>query len=129
MDTLKTLRRLRRYGINPVLIIAFAAMIILSLSRLILSLWQWESIPDGGFATILLQGIRVDFASVCALFGLPVLVLIFLSLVPYLRMPRMVLVGINVYCSLAIAFLILNEAATPEFIKVFGTRPIHAHMG
>lgn len=123
MDTLKTLRRLRRYGINPVLIIAFAAMIILSLSRLILSLWQWESIPDGGFATILLQGIRVDFASVCALFGLPVLVLIFLSLVPYLRMPRMVLVGINVYCSLAIAFLILNEAATPEFIKVFGTRP------
>ena len=46
MDTLKTLRRLRRYGINPVLIIAFAAMIILSLSRLILSLWQWESIPD-----------------------------------------------------------------------------------
>lgn len=123
MDVIKTLRRLRRYGVNPVIIIALAAMVILSLSRIALSLWQWQVIPDGGFATILLQGIRVDFASICGLFGLPVLVLIVLSLVPYLRMPRTVLVGVNLYCSLAIAFLILNELATPEFIKVFGVRP------
>ncbi len=128
MDLVKTLRKQRRYGINPVLIIALAAMALLSLSRIMLSIWKWEYIPDGKFLTVLIQGLRVDFASVCGLFALPALVLLLVSMIPYLRMPRLILVLVNLYCSAAIAFLILNEAATPQFMTEFGVRPNYIYV-
>lgn len=128
MDLVKTLRRQRRYGINPVLIIALAAMLLLSLSRIMLSIWKWDYIPDGQFLTVLIQGVRVDFASVCGLFALPALVLLLVSMIPYLRMPRLILILVNLYCSAGIAFLILNEAATPEFFNEFGVRPNYIYV-
>lgn len=118
----------RAYGITPVLIMVLISLAILSGSRILLSIWQWDQIPDGTFYIILLQGLRVDVASVCGLFAPPLLLLLIASLNPYGIVPRWILLIVKVYCSLAISFLILNEAATPEFINEFGVRPNHLYV-
>ncbi|MCK0527547.1 LTA synthase family protein [Anaerobiospirillum sp. NML120449] len=118
----KFLRRLH-YGVNPILVMALMAMVFFSLSRIALSIWQWDVIPEGTFHIVLLQGIRVDFASVCGLFALPFLVLTLASLNPYVRVPRIIPFIISIYCALGFAFIVLNELATPGFIMEYGVRP------
>lgn len=115
-------------GIYPVLLLALAAMLLFSFSRILLSIWQWEQIPDGTFYIVLLQGIRVDFASVCGLFALPCLILCTLSLIPFLTIPRWFLTLIKLYAAAGIAFIAMNELATPGFILEYGVRPNHLYV-
>lgn len=116
------------YALNPVLLIALAAMGLMSFSRILLSIWQWDQIPDGTFYIILLQGIRVDFASVCGLFALPCLLLCLFSLIPFIQVPRWLITLIKLYSALGLTFIAMNELATPSFIVEYGVRPNHIYV-
>lgn len=113
-------------GLMPALILSLVALVLLTLSRVLLIIWQHKSLPDGSLSYILLQGLRVDFATLCALMAplfltLSVLCLIRLSPAPVLWLCR-------VYAAAAITFLVMNEAATPGFILEYGVRPNHLYV-
>lgn len=116
------------FGVNPVLVMALVAMVILSISRIMLIAWVYDQVPENGVIYILLQGIRIDFASICGLFALPLLVVSGLSLIPFVTFPRFILLLIRIYCAAAIAFLVMNEMATPGFINEYGVRPNHLYV-
>ncbi len=119
-------------GVGPILFLAFAAMLLLTLSRLLLTLWQYDQLPPesgaAAWAHILFQGVRVDFASICALFALPMLVLTLVSMIPFIKVHRFIITAIKAYCALCLAFLLMNEAATPGFILEYGVRPNHIYV-
>lgn len=112
----------------PILCMALVSMVLLSISRILLSLWQWDQIPDGTFYIVLLQGIRVDFAAICGLYALPCLVLCLFSLIPFVTVPCLVLRLIKLYCAVGLAFIAMNELATPGFILEYGVRPNHIYV-
>ncbi len=101
-------------------------MALLSVSRIGLMLWQWEVIPEGGAITVLLYGLRFDFASVCGLLAPVLLLLSICSLLGAL--PRVLVWIVRVYLAAAGAFLIMNEAATPGFILEYGVRPNNIYV-
>lgn len=116
------------YGINPVLFMVAISLAILMLSRIGLTLWQWEQIPLNKLYMIFLGGIRIDFASVCALFALPLLIITIISALPRLKLGTTLLKVLAGYCALAVSFLVLNECATPNFILEYGVRPNHIYV-
>lgn len=124
MELRKFKRRLH-YGVNPVVAMALSAMVFFSLSRFCLALWQLDNLDDLSFSWLFSQGLRVDFASVCALFALPLLALLIASLNPYVRVPRFILFVLRVYGTLGLTFIVFNELMTPWFISDFKTRPNH----
>lgn len=115
-------------GLSPVLMLALAAMVLLTVSRLLLSFWQFDQIPDGTFYIVLLQGIRVDFAAICGLFALPCLILCALGLLGCADAPGKIIGFIKLYCAVSLAFLAMNELATPGFILEYGVRPNHIYV-
>ncbi|WP_277296879.1 hypothetical protein [Succinatimonas hippei] len=110
-----------RCGIMPLCLFCALSMGFLSLSRIGLMLWLNSNVPDGSVLYILLQGLRVDFASVCGLYGPAFLILIFCSIVR-LKNNAVILI-IKIYLALGFTFLVFNEAATPPFILEYGVRP------
>lgn len=125
---LRPVMRIRPYGINPLLIVVLIALSMLLVSRFSLFIWQWDEIPPGSFFIVLLQGLRVDIATVCGLFALPMLLLLIGSAIPSQHVLKAVVTLIKLYCSAALVFLLLNEAATPEFMNEFGVRPNHLYV-
>ena len=116
------------YGVNPILFMVVLSMVLLMLARLGLTVWHWDKVPTNGLLPIIVGGLRVDFASVCALFVVPMLVVLLVSLVPRLKLPRWLMRVLSVYCALAVAFLVMNEGATPGFILEYGVRPNHIYV-
>ena len=115
-----------RCGIMPLCLFCALSMVFLSLSRIGLMLWLNSNVPDGSVLYILLQGLRVDFASVCGLYGPAFLILIFCSIVR-LKNNAVILI-IKIYLALGFTFLVFNEAATPPFILEYGVRPNHLYV-
>lgn len=112
---------MQRLSLTAYLPIVFASLLMLTLSRIGLCIWQRELLPPDSIHFIFYMGLRYDFASVCALFCLPMLITLLLSTVKFL--PRIVLLIVEIWCAAAFAFLVLNEAATPGFILEYGVRP------
>lgn len=110
-----------RLPLGAYLPIIAASLLMLTLSRLGLCLWQRELLPPHSLSFILGMGLRYDIACICALFGLPVLLTLLLSAVKFL--PRFILWVVKIWCAAAFAFLVMNEAATPGFILEYGVRP------
>ncbi len=81
-----------------------------------------------GLFKILLGAIRIDFASVCALYALPLLAVTIGSLLPKVRLGLWFVRVLQVYCAAAVSFLVMNEAATPSFIMEYGVRPNHLYV-
>ncbi|MBP8221365.1 MAG: hypothetical protein KAX58_07980, partial [Aeromonadaceae bacterium] len=49
-------------------------LLLLSLSRIGLALWQYERVQQAnGWGHLLLQGLRVDVSTLCWLFGVPMM--------------------------------------------------------
>ena len=115
-----------RCGIMPLCLFCALSMVFLSLSRIGLMLWLNSNVPDGSVLYILMQGLRVDFASVCGLYGPAFLILIFCSIVR-LKNNAVILI-IKIYLALGFTFLVFNEAATPPFILEYGVRPNHLYV-
>ena len=63
--------------LGPLFIFTFLSLGFLTLCRIALTLgFSLNDLSAYEFFYILLQGVRVDFASVCALYGLPALILV-----------------------------------------------------
>src|SRR5690606_30812386 len=57
---------------KPLLWFFAAGLALLSASRIALALWKFDQVAQvGGWAEVLLQGVRVDIATLCMLFAAP----------------------------------------------------------
>jgi phosphoglycerol transferase MdoB-like AlkP superfamily enzyme len=106
----------------PVFGFLIVILLYLSLSRLLLVVWQFERVADsGGLWFILLQGIRFDLATLAPLLIIPI------SLLPLLTTNRWTLKPtlwvLKAYFVILTAVLIFLELATPNFIAQFDFRP------
>ena len=96
------------FGINPILLMVVVSLVVLMISRLGLTIWHWDQVPSNGLFKILLGAIRIDFASVCALYALPLLAVTIGSLLPKVRLGLWFVRVLQVYCAAAVSFLVMN---------------------
>lgn len=106
----------------PFLLYMAAAISFLFLSRLGLSLWQIERVSAvNGWLQILLQGLRVDLATIIIQVGVfAVLSLFFAGPGAFGRMWNR---AMRLWLSFSLMLLVLMELATPQFIIEYGFRP------
>lgn len=106
----------------PLLAMAALCLLILTLSRLGLSVWQWPRVAAvDGFGTIMLSGLRVDLSALGYLFILPAL------LTPILAMDnragRIFLWLLRVWLLLGLWLVVYMEIATVPYILEYDVRP------
>lgn len=95
-----------------------AALVMLSLSRLGLSLWQWQRVTDaGGLWPVLSGGWRIDLSLIAIVAALPAIVSPWLGDRPWAV--RLTAWWLRVFWLL----LALLEVSTPQFIVEYDTRP------
>lgn len=117
----ETLRR--RMGLLYPIVCAFGvALLVMTLSRAGLALWQAERVTAAdGWMNLLLSGLRVDLSALCYLFILPALLTVLLA--GHGRVGRGYLTGLRVFLVVAIWFVVFMELATPSFIVEYDVRP------
>ncbi len=94
------------------------------LSRLGFMLWYHAPVTAAnGWGMMLLQGFRVDLATVCWLFGLPAALTALLG--GTTRLGRAWLWLMRCWLAFALWLIVFMEAATPGFIVEYGVRPNH----
>ena len=95
-----------------------AALLLLTLSRLGLCLWQWERVQAvGGLWPVLRGGLRIDLSLLAMLCALPLL------LGPWLGHRALPTRLGAWWFRLCWLLLVLMEVATPQFIIEYDTRP------
>jgi phosphoglycerol transferase MdoB-like AlkP superfamily enzyme len=106
----------------PIIVFAATALIILSLSRLGLTIWEADRITESSdYLHIFLQGIRIDFATVCWLYALPALLS---CLLPFNGLiGRFWKVILRIWLVVGLWILVYMELATPAFISEYDLRP------
>lgn len=106
----------------PILFFVGLNLIILSLSRFGLAMWQAERVSAvNGWLPLFLQGIRIDISALCWLFGVPALfTALFLHSNWLGRLWRVVL---RIWLTAGSVFILFMESATPNFIDTFDLRP------
>jgi len=103
---------------RPLLWFFIAGLVLLSASRLGLALWKSDQVSHvHGWANVLLQGVRVDVATLCLLFALPAVAVL---LLPASRILR---VAVPLWLAACMALLLPLELATPGFMGEYGLRP------
>ncbi|HDL1372389.1 TPA: LTA synthase family protein [Mannheimia haemolytica] len=106
----------------PILLFVGINLVILTLSRLVLGVWQSDRVSAvDGWIPLILQGIRIDISSLCWLFGLP-------ALFSVLCFHKNVLGSIwqtvlRIWLTVGSVFILFMEVATPNFIETFDLRP------
>lgn len=112
----------RRYVLFPILFFVGINLLILSLSRLGLSLWQAERVSAvDGWLPLFLQGIRIDISALCWLFGIPALfTVLFLNNNTLGNVWRVIL---RIWLTVGSVFILFMKAATSNFIETFDLRP------
>ena len=106
----------------PILIFFIINLIILSLSRLGLSIWQSDRIAAvDGWIPLFLQGIRIDVSALCWLFSIAILLSCFF--VHDSAFGRAVQFFVRLWLTLGSTFLVFMEFATPAFIETYDFRP------
>ncbi len=105
----------------PLLQLLLLGLLMMSLSRLGLLLWQWDRVNATGiFGRIIVQGVRADL-----------IILGYFILIPLLFAPLLAHRKTAVFwkrCTatwtvIALAFIIFMELSTPQFIMQFDVRP------
>ncbi|MDX1267091.1 MAG: LTA synthase family protein, partial [Oceanisphaera sp.] len=97
-------------------------LLLLSLSRLGLAVWQVERVTDtGGWAHLLLQGLRVDVSTLSWLFGVPMMFTMLLAHGHALGRGWLLLM--RVWLVAGSLLLLFMELATPAFIETYDLRP------
>ena len=98
------------------------ALCLLGFSRLGLALWQADRVSAvDGWGTILLQGLRVDFATLCWVWGIPAMFTMLLA-GPH-GAGRVWLSLMRVWLTLSLWLMVFLEISTPAFITEYGVRP------
>lgn len=106
----------------PVCCFALIALCTLSLSRVGLALWLSERVTDvSGWLPVLLQGVRVDVATLCWLWGIPTLLTMLLG--GEHAIGRLWRVLLRLWLTLGLWLLLFMELSTPTFINEYGLRP------
>lgn len=99
-----------------------SVLVILSVSRIALVLWQWQRVIDAdGLWRILGQGVRMDTAIACYLLLLPAILAVLLptrgrvgNIWRHTQLALLALLG---------GVLVFMELATPSYIDQYGVRP------
>ena len=106
----------------PIAVFSLIALISLTVSRLGLGLWQLERVDAvSGWQEMLLQGIRVDVATLCWVWGVPA-VLTQLLAGPHAP-GRLWMQLIRVWLTLGLWLMLFLEISTPAFVTEYGVRP------
>lgn len=104
--------------LRPILYFFLAGLALLGTSRLGLALWKFDEVNEAhGWAAVMLQGARVDIATLCLLFGLPAMA------VQLFPRSRFVVLAVSLWLATSIATLLFLELATPGFMGEYGLRP------
>jgi len=110
---------------NPLRLYSFYVLYILSflfISRLALSIWFYQRVDAvEGWSSILLQGLRVDIATLSFLLLIPVIYSVFAS--HSSNRPSAGSRLIQVWLTLITIFFVFMELATPSFIQEYNIRP------
>ncbi|QIW15574.1 hypothetical protein A4G20_04135 [Pasteurellaceae bacterium RH1A] len=106
----------------PFFVFIFINLIIFTLSRLGLALWQAERVSAvNGWLDLFLQGLRIDIVALCYLLGLPALLTVLLYHKNALG--KAWLGFLRVWFTLTSTFIVFMELSTPAFIETYDFRP------
>lgn len=105
----------------PLAMLFVVGLPLLSLSRALLMLWQWDRVAATGiWGEMLFQGVRVDLMQL-GLLCVPMVFLVpLLAISPLWRLWQRVSALWLIVC---VALLVLLEVASPAFINEYDTRP------
>lgn len=107
---------------RAILYFGLIALIITTLSRIGLGLWQAERVAAvEGWSHLLIQGLRVDIATLCWLWGVAALGTALLSGDHFVGRCWKPL--LRVWLTLGLWLLIFLELSTPSFLEEYGVRP------
>ncbi|OOS00549.1 hypothetical protein B0187_01185 [Haemophilus paracuniculus] len=106
----------------PILFFIGLNLVIFSLSRLGLALWQAERVTAvNGWLPLFTQGLRIDISALCWLLGVPALLTTLLFYNNLLgKIWRVVL---RLWLTISSVFILFMEVATPAFIQTYDLRP------
>ncbi|WP_421261916.1 LTA synthase family protein [Aeromonas jandaei] len=106
----------------PFAVFCALALFALSFSRIALGLWQLERVDAvAGWQEMLLQGIRVDFATICWLWGVPAMFTLLLAGPHAIGRGWMQLM--RVWLTVGLWLMLFLEISTPSFVTEYGVRP------
>lgn len=106
----------------PFAIFCGIALLSLSFSRIALGLWQLDRVEAVfGWQEMLLQGIRVDVATLCWVWGVPAMLTLLLA--GPNAIGRGWLQLMRIWLTLTLWLLLFLEISTPSFITEYGVRP------
>ncbi|MGB6137138.1 MAG: LTA synthase family protein [Shewanella sp.] len=108
--------------VKALFVFSLVSLIVMSLSRIGLALWQADRVNDAqGWGYILGQGLRVDIASICWIYGIAALGTVVFAGEHIVG--RVWLVILRVWLTLGLWILVFLEVSTPSFIAEYGFRP------
>ncbi|MFB2872546.1 LTA synthase family protein [Aeromonas jandaei] len=106
----------------PFAVFCALALGSLTLSRIALGLWQLERVDAvAGWQEMLLQGIRVDFATLCWVWGVPAMLTLLLAGPHAIGRGWMQLM--RVWLTVGLWLMLFLEISTPSFVTEYGVRP------
>ena len=108
--------------LKPYLCFFALTLLCLSLSRLLLMIWKYDRIGSAtDWITLLGFGLRIDIASISYIIGIPAVISLLISGIPYINRIWDFLTRIWLTCTFVL--LIFMEASTPAFIEEYSLRP------
>ncbi len=115
-------REKSRGPFTGILIFCLIALVITSGSRLGLSLWQFERVAEaGGWGHLFLQGLRVDIATLCWLWGIAALGTALFG--GNSGLGRVWTPILRLWLTFGLWLIVFLETSTPSFIDEYGIRP------
>ena len=106
----------------PIFIFFLTNLVILSVSRLGLALWQSDRVAAvDGWIPLFLQGVRIDVSALCWLFSIAIVMSCFF--VNHSAFGRAVQFFVRLWLTLGSTFIVFMEFATPAFIETYDFRP------
>ncbi|NVK73085.1 MAG: LTA synthase family protein [Oceanospirillaceae bacterium] len=108
--------------LKPYLFFFTITLFCLTLSRLLLMIWQSDRVGStDNWITLLGFGLRIDVASICFIVGIPAAISLLISGIPYINKVWDVLT--RIWLTAAFIMFIFMEASTPAFIDEYSLRP------
>ncbi|WP_373766127.1 LTA synthase family protein [Glaesserella sp.] len=116
------MQKTNRFILFPIFFFIGINLVIFTLSRLGLSIWQAERVTAvDGWLPLFLQGLRIDIVALCYLLGVPAL---FTVLFTHNNALGKIWLGIlRVWLTVGSVFILFMEVATPAFIETYDFRP------
>lgn len=107
---------------SPFFLFFGVGLVALSLSRIGLATWQASAVSEAhGWMRVLIQGVRVDIATMCMFLGLAAC--LYLALPDVIVRHKAVQFSMACWLAITISVLVMLELATPAFMQEYGLRP------